>query len=178
MAHARKLIRQAVVAQLIAAGTAAGSRVEATRMIPQRRATEAAIGVYTPAEESEQDARTAPRELKRDLQLIIEGIVVGTSGVDDALDDLAEQVEAALDADDTLGGTAAESQLLSTDLETIEDGAKTVGLVRLTYRATYYAFAPVVVSAPDAFLVADVKHNPGGGVHPLNQAEDIVEPEQ
>lgn len=178
MAHPRKLIRQAVVAQLIAASTAAGSRVEATREIPRRRATEPAIGVYTPTETNESDSRSAPRELKRSTEVIIEAIVVGTSGVDDALDDLAEEIENALDADDTFGGAANESSYVSTDLETIEDGARTVGLVRLTYNAVYHRFAPEAVDAPDAFETADVKYNPNGNVIPSDQAEDVVHPEQ
>ncbi len=178
MAHQRALIRQAAVAQLIAASTAAAARVEATRMIPHRRVGETALGVYTPEETVDTETRIAPRELHRTLTLVIEGIVTGVSGVDDALDTLAEQVEAALDADDTLGGTCQESILLSTDLEVAEDGARTVGLIRLTYNAIYYQFAPLTVSAPDAFLTADVKTNLSGVVAPADQAEDIVHPEQ
>lgn len=178
MAHPRKLIRQAVVAQLIAASTAAGSRVEATREIPRRRTTEPAIGVYTPTETNESDTRSAPRELKRSTEVIIEAIVVGTSGVDDALDDIAEEIEDALDADDTFGGTANESNYVGTDLETIEDGARTVGLVRLTYNAVYYKYAPEAADAPDAFETANVKYNPGGAVVPSDRAEDTIHPEQ
>lgn len=180
MAHARKLIRQAVVAQLVAANTAASSRVESTQMIPHRRTGETALGVYTPSETVDMETRTAPREELRETQLIVEGVVVGTSssGVADSLDDLAEQVEAALAADDTFDGTAEESQLESTDLEVSEDGAKTVGLIRLTYTARYHQFSPAAVSAPDAFITADVKTSLGGEVAPADQAEDIVHPEQ
>lgn len=180
MSHARKLIRQAVVAQLVAASTAAASRVESTQMIPHRRAGETALGVYTPSETVDMEDRTAPREEARETQLIIEGIVVGasSSAVADSLDDLAEQVEAALAADDTFGGKAEESYLVSTDLEVMEDGAKTIGLVRLTYAARYHQFSPLQVQAPDAFLTADVKTDLGGVVAPADQAEDIVHPEQ
>lgn len=180
MSHARKLIRQAVVAQLIAADTAAADRVESTQMIPHRRAGDTALGVYTPSETVDMETRTAPREESRETQVVIEGIVVGTSSsaVADSLDDLAEEVEAALAADDTLGSTAEESYLVSTDLEVAEDGAKTVGLVRLTYTAAYHQFSPLQVDAPDAFETADVKTNLGGVVAPADQAEDIVHPEQ
>ena len=180
MSHARKLIRQAVVAQLIAANTAAESRVESTQMVPHRRTVETALGVYTPSETVDTETRTAPREEHRETQLIIEGVVVGTSSsaVADALDDLAEEVETALAADDTLGSTAEESYLVSTDLEVLEDGAKTVGLLRLTYTARYHQFSPLEVQAPDAFLTGDVKTNLAGVVAPADQAEDIVHPEQ
>jgi len=178
MAHPRKLLRQAVVAQLVAASTAAGARVEATREIPRRRATEPAIGVYTPEEENESTGRSAPRESMRSTQLIIEGIVVGSSGVDDALDDLAEQIEDALDADDTFGGKASESSYVRTELETLEDGARTVGLVRLTYNAVYFKLAPAAVAAEDAFEVASLKYDLNGAVIASEQAEDLIEPEQ
>jgi len=181
MAHQRKLIRNATVAQLLAAGTAAGSRIESTRMIPHRRYEGTALGVYTPEETVENtETRTAPRELYRMATLVIEGVVAASSGAEaaDALDDLAEQVEAALDADDTLGRTCEESLLQSTDLEVAEDGQKTVGLLRLTYSAFYHQFAPTAVSAPDAFLTANVKTNLGGVVAPADQAEDTIHPEQ
>lgn len=179
MPHPRTLIRQAAVAQLLAANTAAGTRVEATREIPRRRAEGTSLGVYTPEESIvSTETRTAPREHTRSLQLVVEGIVQGASGVDDALDALALEVEDAFDADDTLGGTAAESALVSTDLETMEDGARTAGLIRLTYAVTYYSFAPREVAAPDAFLLANVKHDLNGTTHPADQAEDNVEPEQ
>lgn len=180
MAHARKLIRHAVVAQIIAANTAAETRVESTQMIPHRRAGDTALGVYIPSETNDMETRTAPREEHRETQVIIEGVVVGasSSAVADSLDDLAEEVEAALSADDTLGGTASESYYVGSDLEVMEDGAKTVGLIRLTYNAIYHQFAPTAVAAPDAFLTADVKTNQSGDVAPADQAEDIVHPEQ
>lgn len=179
MVHPRALIRQAVVAQLIAANTAAESRVEATREIPRRRGDGPALGVYTPEESvTSTETRTAPREHTRSLTLVIEGIVSGASGVDDALDDLAQDIEDALDADDTLGGTAAESSLVSTDLEVMEDGGRTVGLIRLTYNVVHYTLAPREVEAPDAFELANVRYNLNGQTHPDDQAEDNVEPEQ
>lgn len=179
MAHPRALIRQAVVAQLIAASTAAGARVEATREIPRRRTDGPALGVYTPEESvASAETRTAPREHTRALTLVVEGIVSGASGVDDALDALALEVEDALDADDTFGRKAAESSLASTDLEVVEDGDRTVGLIRLTYTVTYYTFAPREVDAPDAFVSAGVKYDLNGSVIPQDQAEDNVELEQ
>lgn len=180
MAHPRALIRQAVVAQLIAASTAAGARVEATQEIPHRRATEPAIGVYTPGDQNESDVRSAPRENKRNLDLVIEGIVIGTASpaVADALDSLADEIEDALDADDTLGGTASESNYVSTDMEIREDSGRTVGLIRLTYNAIFHKYAPREVDAPDAFVSAGVKYDLNGSVLPQDQAEDNVKLEQ
>lgn len=178
MAHPRTLIRQAVVAQLIAANTGAGTRVEATREIPHRRGTEPALGVYTPDEATDTDRRTAPVRLMRELRIVIEGVIVGLGAVDDQLDALALQVEAAIDSDDTLGQTAAETLNPQTETEVFEESGKKVGLLRIVYTSIYYTYAPLAVPTPDAFESAIINHNLNGTVLPADQAEDIVEPEQ
>lgn len=179
MAHPRKLIRQAVVAQLLAASTSASVRVYATRMIPHQRTALPAVAVYTPDESVDPNApNTSPRELERVVQLVVEGCVSGDAAVDDVLDDFAEELEAAVDVDRTFGGTANDCTGPSTRTELVVDGDRTVGLVELTYSVTYHTFAPLTVPTPDAFLEANIHHNLGGAVHPDNQAEDVAEPEQ
>lgn len=99
MAHQRKLIRQAVVALLAGAGTAAGARVKGTRVEPNKAALLPAISVYTLSESTTSDSdMTAPIELTRELKLEVAGWVAHTDAhpVDDAMDDLAEQIEAAM----------------------------------------------------------------------------------
>lgn len=97
MAHQRKLIRQAVVALLASAGTAAGARVKGTRVEPIRAGQLPSISVYALSESSD-SAETAPIELTRELKLEIAGWVAHADAhpVDDAMDDLAEQIEAAM----------------------------------------------------------------------------------
>lgn len=101
MAHQRKLIRKSVVALLVSGGTAAGARVKSTRVEPHKKSQLPAIAVYTlkePVDPASKD--TAPRELTRDLKLEVVGWVGVTDPdtVDDAMDDLAEQIEAAMEA--------------------------------------------------------------------------------
>ncbi|HEY6038260.1 MAG TPA: hypothetical protein VIV58_28455 [Kofleriaceae bacterium] len=102
MAHQRKLIRNAVAALLVSANTAAGARVKATRVEPNREQELPAISVYTLSDETDRaSADTAPIELTRELKLEIACEVKHTDAypVDDRMDDIAEQVEAAMASD-------------------------------------------------------------------------------
>lgn len=141
MAHQRKLIRQAVVLRIKNAATAAGDRVTVT-FEPQRSARLASITLYTPDEETDpEDAQTAPRQLWRNLVLEICGWVIDTAAVPvaDAMDNIAEQIEAAMAADRYFGGAVLDSILTTTQMATLGDqGADPlIGLIKLTYQVTY-----------------------------------------
>lgn len=169
MAHQRKLIRQAVVALLISANTAAGSRVQGTRVEPHKKSQLPAVSVYTLSEPvAPESAVTSPRELTRELKLEITGWVAHTDGipVDDAMDNLAEQIEAAMDVDQYLGGKAADSILEETEMQVIEDDGRSdplVGIVTLTYSVTYRT-APAAPANLDDFLSVDATQKIAGGV--------------
>jgi hypothetical protein len=175
MAHPRKEIRHAVRDLLAAAATAAGDHVTATRIFPYRKGDLPAISVYTLEETiDEESAESAPRELLRSIDLEVAGFVHAGSAVDDAMDDLAEQIEAAMDADPTFGGKAADSFLRSTTMGLTGDGDTIAGMVTLTYDVTYRTTPADPVEDVDEFLTADVVHNPGGNVHPDDRAEDLI----
>lgn len=168
MAHPRKLIRHAAVARLIAASTAAGTRVEATREEPNRRGELPAIGVYTSTESVEEVGDTAPRELTRVPELHIVAWVGHSQAnpADDRMDDIAEQIEAAMESDRYLGGTVGGQGaiLTSTDMRVraAEGNDPIVGIIVLTYSATYYT-SPAVGPLDD-FLTAKATHDLVGGV--------------
>jgi hypothetical protein len=177
MAHPRKLIRQAVVALLAGANTAAGARVQGTRVEPHKKSQLPAISVYTLREPVDQAASndTAPRELTRDVKLEITGWVAHSDvlPVDDAMDDLAEQIEAAMDADPYLGGKAADSILEDTVMQVLEDDGRSdplIGIVTLTYSATYRT-SPAAPANLDDFEVVHADHRIVGAVQ-ANQASD------
>lgn len=156
MAHQRKLIRHAIIAQLTGA-TAAGARVQGTRVEPHKKGELPAISVYTLREPVDPDsASTAPRELTRGVKVEITGWVallgVAPLDVGDTIDDLAEQIELAVDADRYFGGTASESVLEDTEIEIRDEGDRLIGIVTLTYAVTYRTSpaAPVL----DEFLTA------------------------
>jgi hypothetical protein len=174
MAHPRKLIRQAVVALLIAANTAAGARVLGTRVVPHKKSGLPALSVYTLSDPVDEDVSTGTEET-HELELEIAGWVAHTDALpaDDAMDDLAEQVEAAMRSDPFLGGKASKVTFKGTVLEVVEDDGRSdpiVGIAVLTYSVTYRA--DLTAPAPlDDFLSVDAKHRIVGAVE-ANQASD------
>jgi hypothetical protein len=181
MAHPRKLIRQAAVAVTTNA-TVAGARVYGTRVAPIRKTGLPAIAVYTEDEEVDQDsATTAPRELKRNLDLVFEAFVAHTDAlaVDDAMDDIAEQIEAAMDANRYLNGTAGESILVRTETG-IADGSADplIGVAKLTYAVTYRTSPAVVGGNLADFTDANVTTNVVGGVADTVPAVDDFNPQE
>lgn len=176
MAHPRKLIRNAIVAVLKAAATAADQRVFKSRSIPWRTVELPAISVLCVTEEvDEASAQTTPRELVRSADIVLDLVawVPADGDVDDVLDDLAEQVEAAMDANRYLDDTASDSRLVSSEFGEVPEGNRPIGALRLTYRVQYLAHAPASTSH-DALKTAVVTYNLGGAQHPGNRAQDQV----
>lgn len=166
MPHPRQVIRHAVVAQLLG-NTAAGARVFAARRVPFQRVELPAVAVYVPTESVEVTSRaTAPRELDRRAQVVVEACAQGAGDVDDALDEIALQVENALHADWTLGGVASDLLLASTETDVLDDGKQLIGVVRLEFEVRYYSDAVPAVALDD-FKTADVQHG--------TLAHDVVE---
>lgn len=178
--HPRTLIRYAVAALLVAAATAAGTRVYRTRKVPHRTAELPVINVYT-LEESTRDEsqRTSPRELERDISLVLEcWVTASDEKIDDAMDDIAKQVEDAMHADfylpDPQGEeTAADSMLQSTTLEVLEQGDRLLGMAALVYSVTRRDIVPAAPTLDD-FLRFRAVYNLGNEVHPNEVAEDTV----
>lgn len=182
MAHPRREIREAVRALLVGK-TAAGSRVYETQMVPYRAVQLPAIAVFATSETVDPESQeTAPRELKRTLRLVVAGFVKSAGftaegdNVDDAMDDLALEIEKAMHADPYFGGAAGDSILASVELDVDEEGGKMVGGVRLTYSVTYRTDAPAAADLPplDDLTKVDVKTDLGGTTHAGNQAEDLI----
>jgi hypothetical protein len=173
--HQRQQIRDATQAALLNQ-TSAGPRVFKTRDMTFHRKELPALAVYTLQETVDPaSADTAPLELKRTLQLAIEGAVSLTDNVDDALDALAVDVERAMHRDDSLGATASLAMLSATEVDIFEQGDRPMGLVRLTYTVTYYTNAPEAADTPlDDLKTVDIRHSLEPGVNPANQAHDTV----
>jgi hypothetical protein len=138
--HKRQAIREAVKALLLG-HTNAGNAVYVTRKAPVG-APSPAIAIYTLGE-SAADEDTAPRILKRSLDLMIEVFAAGETA-DNQLDDLSVQIEAAMHQDETLGGIVDDCVLSDTEAEFFLEGAKLVGLLRMVYQVTYRQQAFVV----------------------------------
>jgi hypothetical protein len=91
--HARQAIREAAVTALTGL-TTTGSRVYDTRIFPLSESALPCIAVYASEEVTDRGAMGG--RLSRELDLVVRGYARGTSGVEDTLDTIAEEVETAL----------------------------------------------------------------------------------
>lgn len=171
VAHPRKIIRHAIVAALLGA-TAAGDRVQATRLEPYRKSQLPAIGVYTPDEpiDVETSEGSSPRQLRRALTVRIAAAVEAPTGalddVADPMDDIAEQIEAVMAADPYFGPRgselASDSILINTEMGVRggEGGERIYGIITLTYVVTYWT-SSAAVGTDDFLRVHAVTQMPG-----------------
>ena len=179
--HDRQQIREAVKAALIGAhgdpvqyATAAGARVYETRVVPFRRLELPAVAVYSLSETSD-DEETAPRVLKRSLQLVVEAAVQQGDNVDDALDAISAQIETAMHRDPTFGGVASDSTLSSTRLDVYEEGERITGVAVMQYAVTYYTAAPAAADVTlDDLETVGIQTSLGGAQAEADRAVDSV----
>lgn len=149
----RKEIRKAVVS-ILKGKTDAGDRVFPNASVPLGEKELPVILVYQRTEPVK-ELGSSPKELLRSLDISIEIIALGpeenldlqtpepgVKSLEDQLDDIAEQVECYLHADDTLQGTCDESELNTTEFEFESSGGVPVGSARLTYTASYTTMVP------------------------------------
>lgn len=135
----RKAIRGAAKAIIVAAATDMGDRVFENRVRPFRHNQLPAASLFTRSESVEVNSE-GPRLYQRDLELYVQVVVDGEDDVDDRIDEIADAVEVAMEADPTLG---ALSFVADTELDRIEgpelssDGSRIVGMAALVYRVTY-----------------------------------------
>lgn len=162
MAHQRTVIRQAI-RDLLIGKTSAEARVQTTRILPYRQSELPALSVYTEGEAVAEDSKgTAPRELIRELEIVIAGWVPASDTIDDDMDALALEIETAMHADPYLGDKAGDSILLRTDLDIEQDGSGIRGLVKLAYAVTYRTLAPEANEGLDDFLKVKADHQIAG----------------
>lgn len=174
--HQRQVIRAAIVA-LLTGHTAAEARVVPCRRNPLRQSDLPAISVYTIDETvDDESAATAPRELTRRLEVVVQSWVPVTASIDDDMDALALEIETAMHADPFLGGAVGDSILKATNLRIDPEGKEPVGVVTMTYEVTYRTLAPEppAESELDDFRRADTRFNLGGEQAVADQAEDLV----
>lgn len=168
--HQRQVIRTKVKDLLVAGATVAADRVFPSRILPLRALNLPAIAVYTNDDVVDPDSlQTSPRELTRELEVVIEGWVAAgavtdpaVEQVDDLMDDLAEEIETIMHLDPYLGDTVSESILANTETEIVEEGARTLGLLLMTYSVTYRCLAPVAPVLADDFKTVGAEHNVTG----------------
>lgn len=180
--HPRTEIRQAVI-DTLQQWTAAGDRVVSMRVTPWQPEALPAIAVYTLREtvDFEQSVHSAPRVLRRVLDVLIEGAVAlkADQAVEDAIDVFADQIERAMHRDEWFGRRVARSMLVSTELERSDLGDSPVGVVRMVYRLEYDTDAPY---ADDVLLqpleAMHITYDLGGEQAAPEETNDELELEQ
>jgi len=135
---ARTAIRNAVTARLKGA-TDAGDNVFASRVKPLFDQQMPALLVYTRDEKVVKGRYDGDgsMEIWRELELCVEAVCLGSDGLDDALDGIAEQVEASLNDYELPERKADTIRLKSTESDIAVNGDKTYGAIRLTFTITY-----------------------------------------
>ena len=132
--HKRKQIRDQVETVLTGL-TTTGANVFASRVYPLQASQLPGLLIYTEEEESEPGGSGA---INRMLSLAIEGHVKAVGGViDDTLDTIAEEVEAAIDEDRSLNGLAVYAYIASTEIEFDAESEKPVGIIIMKFMINY-----------------------------------------
>ena len=138
MSHKRQIIRDAIINQL-KDQTDAGSNIYGNRAKPLFDQSIPAILVYSKQENILEDQYNidgyAP--LKRDLEIAIEAVIIASDEFDQKLDDIASQIESALDGFEIETRKADLIKLKSTEIDYSIEGSKIYGAVRLTYSVIY-----------------------------------------
>lgn len=144
MTHPRTTIRDAV-ANILTGLPTTGARVFPSRMVEYDPKAEGGAGlmVYTVRETSAPDTLGRNRGSMRELQLVVEAVAQVNETLDDTLDEIAREIEAAMLADFTLSGTAKDHWLSETAIVMRggEAAEKQTGGVVLTYTVIYRALA-------------------------------------
>jgi len=135
MAHIRKTIRENIGTALTGLSTT-GTSVFESRTFPLNFSALPALLIYTKDEEVIDFSLKTPRTQLRQLQVVIEAHVKGTSNIDDTIDTIAEEVEEAMVTDVSRGGHAKDTRLVSTEIE-FEEATSKVGLAIFTYVIEY-----------------------------------------
>ena len=134
MAHKRKQIRDRVETVLTGL-TTTGANVYTSRDYPFNNALLPGLLIFTIEEESEPGGSGA---IDRNLTLAVEGHVKAIGGaIADTLDLIAEEVEAAIDADRSLNGLAVYCHIASTEIEFDAEGDKPVGIIIMKFAINY-----------------------------------------
>ena len=138
MSHKRQIIRDAIINQL-KDKTDAGGNVYGNRAKPLFDQFLPAILVYSKQENILEDQYNIDgyASLKRDLEIAIEAVILGGDNFDQKLDNIASQIESALDGFEIETRKADLIKLKPTEIDYSIEGSKIYGAVRLTYSVIY-----------------------------------------
>jgi hypothetical protein len=140
MAHARKQIRDAVVALLDDLSTT-GTRCFASRVYSLQESELPSISVFAVDAQNDElvtkiTMGTPPR-FHRVCPLVIEGHALVDDNIDDTLDQISLEVEVAMSQTLVVGSRTLSAQLQSTSKDLIGDHESQIGILRMVYTIPY-----------------------------------------
>lgn len=135
--HPRSQIRSAVRECLAAALPELAARIHVHRAIPLAKTRLPAILVYAREERIDEAYAADPGARRRILTLAIDVVAAG-DGAEETADALASRIEAALEADETLGGCAEGLRIRATSIEQDGEGETPILAARLTVEVVYW----------------------------------------
>lgn len=135
MAHVRQQIREAFTTVLVNAGVA--SSISKSRVYPLPPETTTAVLIYTNIDSVIDSTLHAPRNLTRELIIVVECVARKIGGLDDELDTLCKNVENAVGANNTLTGLVKDCVLVDTSITHDFTGDVHIGSARMQFRVMY-----------------------------------------
>ena len=141
--HAHTQIRDAIVAALTGLPST-GSRVFANRLRPLLESELPALRIYADEETSNQLTVHFPHMQSRDLSVTIEAVAKHSSGLDDVLDQMSNEVEAAFAGGIVVGGVKLDPVYIGMSFDD-EQSDKPIGVKRMRFAIQYQAMN----NAPD-----------------------------
>ena len=130
--HARQTIREAIAALVTGLATT-GANVYQSRVYPHD--TLPCLTIYAVNEPVVDVIFNGTQS--RELSLVIEGRAKATSNLDDTLDTIAAEVEAAVMADQYLTGRVKLIELSETEIDYFDEIEQPAGIVKLTFIVSY-----------------------------------------
>lgn len=131
--HARAQIRNAI-AQLCTGLQTTGANVFPSRVFSLDPSELPSISVFT---KDENVVTNAPTITQRKALAVIEGHAIADELIDDALDQIALELEEAMARPLIVDGKQLTTQLQGTEFDFTGEGEVKIGLVRLTYLIPY-----------------------------------------
>lgn len=134
--HLRQQIRERV-ATILTGLTTTGTRVYASRVYPMADANLPGLVIYATEETAEITTLGSPRRSARVLRLVVEGRAKAVSGLDNTLDTICKEVEAAMAADPTLNNIVNDHHLANTSIALTGEGEQPVGVATMEFSIMY-----------------------------------------
>lgn len=133
--HKRQEIREAIKTMLLG-NTDAGANVYSNRVSAFWKSELPSISIVTTEEEAN------PRDLGnktfvRKLRIGIEVHAEATEKLDDVLDDISNQIEALIGADQSLTGTVLGTVMTGTTIELAGEATTPIGVLSISFTTTY-----------------------------------------